>query len=172
MPYKSPYEAYPFLADDSDDLRCDFELLTDLITSEIGLLAALAEDAETRTRLARLEELVYHANPTLRTRLTLTAGELAWLAAETDALDRATRAGRLPFVLPRGGVPACRAHVLRVYGKMAVRLLYRHAQGGHEVPDRLLDFFHLLSGYFHLLALRLNAQAGIEETAFISRNYG
>ena len=27
--YRSPYEAYPFLCDAGEDLRCDFELLTD-----------------------------------------------------------------------------------------------------------------------------------------------
>lgn len=36
--YRSPYEAYPFLSDESDDLRCDFELLTDAMSSRTGLL--------------------------------------------------------------------------------------------------------------------------------------
>ena len=38
--YRSPYEAYPFLSDSSEDLRCDFELLTDEISSKTGLLLA------------------------------------------------------------------------------------------------------------------------------------
>ena len=33
--YQSPYEAYPFLSDDSEDLRCDFELLTDELAMRI-----------------------------------------------------------------------------------------------------------------------------------------
>ena len=36
--YRSPYEAYPFLCDEDDDLRCDFELLTDELASGAGLL--------------------------------------------------------------------------------------------------------------------------------------
>ena len=36
--YRSPYEAYPFLCDADDDLRCDFELLTDELASGAGLL--------------------------------------------------------------------------------------------------------------------------------------
>ena len=32
--YHSPWEAYPFLSDAPDDLRCDFELLTDETASE------------------------------------------------------------------------------------------------------------------------------------------
>ncbi|MDY4306948.1 hypothetical protein SNF32_04905 [Enterococcus mundtii] len=43
--YRSPYEAYPFLADDADDLRCDYELHTDRLSSEIGLLRAKCEDS-------------------------------------------------------------------------------------------------------------------------------
>ncbi|MEG0769490.1 MAG: ATP--cob(I)alamin adenosyltransferase, partial [Ruthenibacterium sp.] len=38
--YRSPYEAYPFLCDAADDLRCDFELLTDEMASRTGLLRA------------------------------------------------------------------------------------------------------------------------------------
>ena len=36
--YRSLYEAYPFLADAPEDLRCDFEIMTDRMSSETGLL--------------------------------------------------------------------------------------------------------------------------------------
>ena len=42
--YRSPYEAYPFLADPSEDFRCDFEILTDRISSETGLLRSIIRD--------------------------------------------------------------------------------------------------------------------------------
>ena len=42
--YRSPDEAYPFLADEPQDLRCDFELLTDELASLTGLLAAKVEE--------------------------------------------------------------------------------------------------------------------------------
>ena len=32
--YRSPDEAYPFLADEPQDLRCDFELLTDELSCQ------------------------------------------------------------------------------------------------------------------------------------------
>ena len=41
--YRSPYEAYPFLCDADEDLRCDFELLTDEMAGRTGLLAATVE---------------------------------------------------------------------------------------------------------------------------------
>lgn len=37
--YRSPYEAYPFLADEARKYDCDFEILTDEIASLTGLLA-------------------------------------------------------------------------------------------------------------------------------------
>ena len=63
--YRSPYEAYPFLCDPDGDLRCDFEIMTDRLASGIGQLAALVP--ERREELLRVDALVYHANPTLRT---------------------------------------------------------------------------------------------------------
>ncbi|MDO7205237.1 hypothetical protein Q5M85_14955 [Paraclostridium bifermentans] len=40
----SKYLAYPFLYDKSDDLRCDYEIFTDEISSTIGLLRAFIVD--------------------------------------------------------------------------------------------------------------------------------
>ncbi len=63
--YRSPYEAYPFLCDDSDDLRCDFELLTDYMASSAGLLRTMVKDDVLREELLWICELIYHINPTL-----------------------------------------------------------------------------------------------------------
>ena len=49
--YKSPYEAYPFLSDPAEDLRCDFEILTDKAASLTGLLRACVEDTTLKTEL-------------------------------------------------------------------------------------------------------------------------
>ncbi len=169
--YRSPWEAYPFLCDDSSDLCCDFELLTDEITSMTGLLAAKAE--EFRPELLKVAELVYHANPTLRTRWTVTGEEVDWLYARTQALVAESKEKGLChlFVLPQGCEAACIAHLLRVKAKELVRLIYRHAQQGRPVPTQLLDFANLLSGYFFNLALILNDHSGVPEIPYVSRNY-
>ena len=83
--YHSPWEAYPFLSDAPDDLRCDFELLTDEIASRTGLLRSQLEDEALRAELLQVCELVYHANPTLRTRFTVTPDEIQWLASAVEA---------------------------------------------------------------------------------------
>lgn len=169
--YRSPVEAYPFLADAPDDLRCDFELATDRMASEIGLLRAGIRDAGLRAELLRLCELVYHMNPTLRTRLTVTEEEIGWVKGRVEALRVVTASRCERFVLTQGSESACRAHLLRVGGKELVRLLYRHMAGGHAVPDALVDLANLLSGYFFHLALALNAMDGEDEVAYESRNY-
>lgn len=225
--YRSPYEAYPFLCDAGEDLRCDFELLTDEMASQTGLLAAktaeaaavetagetarrqeaaetaeeAAETAEEAAKAAektpgpqvssgwqaalsrqmeyaRLQrellwicELIYHINPTLRTHLTVTEDETRRLEAAVERLRKECGERCRRFVLTQGCESACIAHLLRVKSKMLVRLIYRHCQKGHTVPDRLLDLANLLSGYFFYLALKLNALEGVEEIDYISRNY-
>lgn len=167
--YHSPHEAYPFLSDDSADLRCDFELMTDEMASMTGLLRAQVADEDIRAELQWLCELIYHINPSLRTHMTVTGEEVARLQCAAERMQR--ECGVRGFVLPQGCEAACTAHVLRVKGKCLVRLLYRHIQQGHEVPDLLLDACNLLSDYFFQLALKLNALAETAEIAYISRNY-
>ena len=167
--YRSPYEAYPFLADAAQDLRCDFEILTDELSSKTGLLAALCP--EKREELLKLDELIYHMNPSLRTFLSITEEDVQWLNSRLEVMLTENKGRCNRFVLPAGTPRACLAHVMRTDGKKLVRMLYRHAQSGGRVEDRLFDFANLVSGYFFQLALWLNAQDGFEEIPFVSRNY-
>lgn len=167
--YRSPYEAYPFLCDADDDLRCDFELVTDELASGAGLLRSQVKDQVLAEELLWVCELIYHLNPSLRTSLSVTEEESVRLAAMVEKLQEESAVHG--FVLPCGCESACTAHLLRVKAKALVRLLYRYIERGNEVPDRLLDLCNLLSGYFFLLALKLNAIAGVEERSYHSRNY-
>lgn len=171
--YHSPFEAYPFLSDAADDLRCDFELLTDEMTSRTGLLHAQmpAKAVGLRAELLWVGEMIYHINPTLRTHLSVTPEECTHLQALAQRLKTECEGRCALFVLPQGCEAACTAHLLRVQGKCLVRLLYRHARQGHEVPPMLFDLANLLSGYFFYLALHLNALAGVDEIPYESRNY-
>ena len=167
--YRSPYEAYPFLSDSAVDLRCDFEILTYRIASTTGLLASLCP--ERRDELLQVDELIYHANPTLRTFLSLHTEEIDWLKERVEALQIETKGLCDHFVLPAGTPRACVAHILRTDCKKLVRMLYRHAESGGRVEEALFDFANLISGYFFLLALLLNHLDGYEERPFVSRNY-
>ena len=169
--YHSPFEAYPFLSDAGDDLRCDFELFTDQMASRTGLLRAQVKDETLREELLWICELIYHINPTLRTRLTVTEAEKDHLFEIANRLKQECASRCKLFVLTQGCEAACTAHLLRVHGKSLVRLIYRYCEQGHEVPPMLLDLANLLSGYFFYLALKLNELEGVEEIPYVSRNY-
>ena len=168
--YRSEYEAYPFLADDAEDLRCDFELLTDEIASLTAFLSATVIHDLLSSELLFITELVYHLNPSLRTKITVTENELVLLLGIVNRLEDELKI-MSPFVLPQGSQNACMAHVLRVKCKMAARILYKHAQQGNSVDNLIFDFINLLSGYFFFLAIKLNEIDGYEEIEFVSRSY-
>ena len=44
--YRSPYEAYPYLSSKPEDLRCDFELMTDELASMTGLLRGYVQQLD------------------------------------------------------------------------------------------------------------------------------
>ena len=178
------YLAYSFLYDNSSDLRCDFELLTDEIASLTGLLRSLLDERDeaalpgAREDLERVNELIYHLNPSLRAGVAVTLEELGWLHRKTMTLQEAVKdhippasGGGARFLLPQGCTPAALAHVLRCKCKVLVRLLSRYRQGGKDVDDIVFDFANLFSGYFYSLALGINKSRGQEEQLFISRAY-
>lgn len=169
--YRSPYEAYPFLSDDSNDFRCDFELLTDEMASQVGLLRSLINDESLKDDLLWIIELLYHINPTLRTKFTITEEELKKLKEFYESLKNQYEDKNFTFVLPQGSQAASLAHILRVQAKKLVRLIYRYIEQGNEVNPELIDLANLLSGYFFYLALEINKKEGNEEIEFRSRNY-
>lgn len=170
--YRSRFEAYPFLSDDFNDLRCDFEIFTDYISSQIGLLRSIVKDKKIKDDLLIVCELVYHMNPSLRTeKFTITEEEMKWFEKRTLELKEQYGERCKKFVLTQGSQAACQAHLLRAMGKALVRLLYRYNQQGHKVFTELYDFANLLSGYFFYLALKLNEDEKVNEIEYISRNY-
>lgn len=169
--YRSKYEAYTFLSDAPEDLRCDFEILTDEIASLTGLLRSLVQDKEIEKELLFVCDIIYNINPSLRTCTTVTKEELLRLESIVKRLENEAGESVRRFVLPVGCQSASLAHVLRSRCKMTVRLLYRYNYQGNDVDNLLYDFTNLLSGYFFLLAIKLNSLNGVDEAPFVSRNY-
>lgn len=167
----SKYLAYPFLYDDGEDLRCDFEIFTDEISSTIGLLRALVKDEALREELTKMNEIMYHINPSLRTMVTVTDEELSWIETITKAHREEIKDRVDKFVLPQGSSSASLAHIIRSKCKALVRLLHRHKERGNNVDAILFDFANLFSGYFFILAIKLNKIENVDEIEFVSRNY-
>ena len=101
----------------------------------------------------------------------MTEEERDRLLAATERLRAGAGERCRKFVLCQGCETACLAHLLRVQAKELVRLIYRHIRQGHRAEPMLLDLANLLSGYFFYLALTLNAESGVDEVEFVSRNY-
>ena len=170
--YKSKFEAYPFLSDDFDDLRCDFEILSDEIASYVGFLRSVSEDEGLKDELLWICELIYHLNPSLRTKISVTEEELNRL--ENIVKSHITYIGEddiKKFTLPLGCCSASVSHIIRSKCKALVRLLYRHNHQGNDVENILFDFINLLSDYFFYLSLTFNKQHSTPEITFTSRNY-
>ena len=167
----SKYLAYPFLYDKSEDLKCDYEIFTDEISSTIGLLRSFVKDEALKIELSKINELVYHMNASLRTFVSVTYDELKWLESRTLFYQDEIKGIIDKFALPQGGVCGSYAHIIRTKCKALVRLLHRHKENGNDVDELLFDFANLLSGYFFILAIKFNKDEGIQETEFISRNY-
>jgi cob(I)alamin adenosyltransferase len=152
-----------------------------------GLLRSLLDDKDREAApelsddLEKINELMYHINPSLRTRVTVTEQELEWLHEKTLLLQKAVEAGLsksggppkggVTFFIPQGCTQAAYSHVIRNKCKILVRLLSRYRQQGNQTEEILFDFANLYSGYFYFLAVWLNKNHNIEERPFISRVY-
>ena len=142
-----------------------------------GVLASLCP--ERRDEILKVDELVYHANPSLRTFLSVTEDEIEWLNQRICDIKEEVDAGEAlkeccegcRTVLPGGTTRGAFAHIVRVEGKQMVRVLYRARERGIAFPDALIDFANLVSGYFHMLGIWMNMKDGYEEIPFTSRNY-
>ncbi|MGI5998130.1 MAG: ATP--cob(I)alamin adenosyltransferase [Lutispora sp.] len=163
--------AYSFMYDDPEDLKTDYEFCTDEIACHIGLLKAHITDRELKDELTKVETLVYHMNSSLRVKTAVTRDELNWLHEISIKYHEETNHNYLRFVLPQGTVSASLSHVLRNKCLKLTRLMHRYEAKGNKVDPLLYDFANLLSDYFFLLAIKLNAQENVEEIDFISRNY-
>jgi len=178
----SKYLAYTFLYEDATDLRCDFEIMTDEISSMIGLLRSLlgetdkTADPDLAEDLCKINELMYHINPSLRTKVMVSTEELEWLYLKTQSLQKAVAdvfpsGKKLAFFVPQGCTPAAYSHIIRNKCKALVRLLSRYQQQGNTVDEILFDFINLYSGYFYFLSLWFNKNHGVAERLFVSRIY-
>lgn len=165
------YTTYPFLYDKPNDLRCDFEILTDEITSYIGLLKAFVLDKDIIEELEVMGALMYHINPSLRMKTEIYPNEMDWLFDRCKAYTEELRDKFDKFVLPQGSKSAGYAHIIRSKCKSLVRLIHRHRENNNKVDDILFDFANLSSQYFFLLSLKLNDLEGVKEIKFVSRSY-
>lgn len=157
--YHSPFEADRRLTADPEDLRADFELLCDELSTLTGVLAGQAVGY--RSQVLEVSRMIVEASSTLRTEWRISPTRLGWLHEQQQELAEISDIRRP--VLPQGSIAAGTAHLARVRAKEMVRLLYRCLDQGHAVPPPLIDFANLLISYYYYLAMALNRMSGVEE---------
>ncbi len=163
------YLSYPFLYEDK--LIVDFELMTDEITSYIGLAVSLTKNQELKEELQKIGELVYHLNPCVRKKTSLEDDEVVWLNNRYNYYLENTKNRDTLFVLPGGSELASNLHIIRCKSKQLVRLLHHISSSGVSIADSIFDFANIMANYFFVVALYVNKILDVKEIPFTSRVY-
>ncbi len=165
--------AYPFLYDAANSLTCDYEILSDELSSLAGaVLSRLEGDTPLRGELIGVVGLIYHMNGSLRGQCAVREEDAEHLSRLCDGYAHYAVVCGSKFVLPLGHPAACLAHIARTRAKALVRLLFReHERCPRDADALLIRLGNLLSNYFFLLALKINAEHGIAEIPFQTQSY-
>lgn len=156
-----------------DGLFCDYEVLTDGLSSYLGLILSISlkEDypKEISDCLEWLTEMSLHINGSLR-------GNLAVEAEDLDKLyemyyfykDKINVGG---FTLPTGSYLSCQINIVRYKAKEVVRLLNKIDKVQSKVPEILFSFTNLLANFLYVLSCYINILDKCENKTFTSKSY-
>ena len=158
--YHSPYEAYPFLSDEAEDLRCDFETAhrRDGKPHRAAPGAGTGPWAEEGIAVALRTDLPHQ--PHFAHHLTVTRQECDRLLGMASRLKEECSSAANSLSSPRAAKRPVPPTLLRVQGKQLVRLIYRHARQGHPVPVDAVGSGQPAFRLLFLLALKLNQLEG------------
>ncbi len=164
------FTCYTFMAEEG--LLCDYEVLTDGISSYFGLAAAFGRERgypeDICNILEWLTEALLHVNGSLR-------GKLAIAEEDVNKLYKLYKHYKSQidvsgFTLPTGSYFSCLINILRYKTKELVRLLNK-VDREKDVPEILFSFTNLLANFLHVLSLYINKLDGVENKPFISKSY-
>ena len=158
--------SYPFLKETS--LKCDYEIMTDELSSLLGLCDASCKHIE---ELGKLVEITYHLNGSVRGKNAIEETDLDFIDRAHEKYHQILGEKTKTFVLPKGCIGACHLHLARVKAKEVARLLYKIDREENKVDQILFDFVNLLSNTLFLMAIFENQEEGIDEVKFVSKSY-
>lgn len=150
-------------------LMTDFEIMTDRLSSELGLCASLANPAMS-THLIHLAKCVYELNGSIRGENTVSQSLLEEL--EVDYICFKDKLHDVfPFVIPQGSYLACHLHIARCTAKQVVRIASVIHRDERQVSQTVLHYAHLLANHLFVLSRYANQEEGVSEVPFVSKNY-
>ena len=163
--------SYPFM--DEDSLLCDYEILTDGLSSYLGLALSKARSGDYPKRVSEdlkwLIEKVLHLNGSVRGQLAIEQSDLDWLNQKYDYYKDKVEYNS--FTLPGGDILAAQIDICRYKSKEVVRLLNRLKQANIEVDDIILAFANILANQLYLMSLYINDFKEIRQEKFQSKSY-
>ncbi|MGN7476258.1 hypothetical protein ACTHOQ_00270 [Solibacillus silvestris] len=165
------YICYTYMREKS--CKVDYELLSDCLTVSIGMvLPYLVKETEQSVKedLMKMQELVYHANGSVRGMLAITEQDIEWLSGRYDHYCGLVGEKTKHFVIPQGCLGAIHLHQVRNDAKLVYRALH-HCNKEEPVPQLIFKFTGILSNIAAVLALYVNELNGVEEIPFHTKSY-
>lgn len=162
---------YPFM--DEEQMFCDYEILTDGLSSYLGLALSIAKERnypkDIQVNLNWLMEMALHLNGSLRGNL----------AVDDEDLERLyeiyyyykDQAEVKVFTLPTGSYLSSQINISRYKTKEVVRLLNKIDRQQEKVPALLFSFTNLLANLLFILSLHINDLDQEENRIFKSKSY-
>ena len=142
----------------------------DELNTHIGMLIALAEDADDRQFLSCIQGnlfvigayLATESEDVPATRL-ITTEAIAGLEKEIDRIESLLTPLRT-FILPQGCVASCEAGICRTVCRRSERCIIRLSESGINIHPDVLKYMNRLSDYFFQLSRKLNQDKKISDT--------
>ncbi len=156
---------YPFMAEEG--MFCDYEILTDGLSSQLGLCHAHAgevKDGRLGEDLLWLVEMALHLNGSVRGKLAVEEADLDRLHGMYDCYRSLVPKA---FTLPVGTVLSCELHLARHRAKEVVRMLHR-IEGA---PAIIIRFSGLLANLLYAMSCYVESQAEADLPVFTSKSY-
>lgn len=146
----------------------------DELNSHVGVLITYCKDREDVDFLMNVQAKLfvvggYLATDTsereVRSGNVVTTDMVEQIEGEIDRLEGLLPPLRL-FILPGGSRAASYAHVCRTVCRRAERCILRLAECGAEMDENVTAYVNRLSDYLFVLARKLNADYGVEDTVW------
>ena len=162
---------YPYMAEDG--LYCDYEILSDGLSSYCGLVLSIAAKEgypeEIQDVFQWLTAMSLHMNGSLRGNLAVEAEDLDKLYELHYFYKEKIDIGG--FTLPTGSYLSCQINMLRYKTKELVRLLNKIHKDQEEVPAILFSFSNLMANFLYVLSCYNNKIDQFDNKTFISKSY-
>jgi len=162
---------YPFM--NEDGLYCDYEILSDGLSSYLGLLYSISKERDYPEDLSEcllwLTEMVLHLDGSLRGKLAISEIDLKDLYSFYYKYKNEIHISG--FTLPTGSYLACQINIARYKSKELVRLLNKINKLQCPVPDIIFSFANLLANFLFVLSCYVNDLDNEKNISFTSKSY-